>query len=57
MLFFEDFHSKEVFRRSFNATFLALIPKKGGVDDIKDFKSISLVGISISLLLRCWKIG
>lgn len=57
MLFFEDFHSKEVFRRSFNAAFLALIPKKGGVDDIKDFKSINLVGISVSLLLRCWKIG
>jgi hypothetical protein len=29
--------------RSFNATFVALIPKKAGAVEIKDFCSISLV--------------
>ena len=30
--------------RSLNSTFLVLIPKKGDVMDIKDFRPISLVG-------------
>ena len=29
--------------KSLNATFLVLFPKKGGVEDLKGFRSISLV--------------
>ena len=44
MNLFRQFHETERFVRSLNATFLVLIPKKGGVEDLKDFKPISLVG-------------
>ena len=40
---FQDFHEHCQFERSLNATFVALIPKKPGADDIKDFRPISLV--------------
>ncbi|RVW37896.1 hypothetical protein CK203_094210 [Vitis vinifera] len=35
-----DFHRSGTFERSLNATFLALVPKKGGVEDIKDCRHI-----------------
>lgn len=35
-----------------NATFLVLIPKKGGASDIQDFKLISLVGSLYKLLAK-----
>ncbi|RVW81929.1 hypothetical protein CK203_033220 [Vitis vinifera] len=38
------FHETGRFVRSLNATFLVMIPKKGGAEDLKDFKPISLVG-------------
>ncbi|RVW14457.1 LINE-1 retrotransposable element ORF2 protein [Vitis vinifera] len=44
MNFFKQFHEIESFVRSLNATFLVLIPKKGGIEDLKDFRPISLVG-------------
>ena len=44
MAFFGDFFHLGTFQRSLNSTFLVLIPKKGGVEDLKDFKQISLVG-------------
>jgi hypothetical protein len=40
---FQDFHTHSKFVRSLNATFIALIPKKPGAVDIKDFRPISLV--------------
>ena len=42
--FFRDFHEEGRFVKSLNASYLALVPKKGGVEDLKDFKPISLVG-------------
>ena len=42
--FFRDFHEEGRFVKSLNATYLALVPKKGGVEDLKDFRPISLVG-------------
>ena len=44
MNFLRQFHETGSFVRSLNATFLVLIPKKGGVEDLKDFRPISLVG-------------
>ena len=32
------------FVRSLNTMFLVLIPKKGGAEDLKDFRPVSLVG-------------
>jgi exonuclease III len=40
---FQDFHTHSKFVKSINATFLALIPKKAGTTDLKDFWPISLV--------------
>ncbi|RVW40788.1 Transposon TX1 uncharacterized 149 kDa protein [Vitis vinifera] len=39
-----QFHETGSFVRSLKATFLVLIPKKGGAEDLKDFRPISLVG-------------
>ncbi|WMV54824.1 hypothetical protein MTR67_048209 [Solanum verrucosum] len=39
-----NFHQNEVFERSLNATFVALIPKKYGAEELKDFRPISLIG-------------
>ncbi|RVW33931.1 Transposon TX1 uncharacterized 149 kDa protein [Vitis vinifera] len=39
-----QFHENGSFVRRLNATFLMLIPKKGGAEDLKDFRPISLVG-------------
>ena len=44
MNFFRQFHESWSFVRSLNATFLVLIPKKRGVEDLKEFRPISLVG-------------
>ena len=44
MNLFRQFHETGRFVRSLNATFLVLIPKKGGAEDLKDFRPISLVG-------------
>ena len=41
---FHIFHAHVVFEKSLNATFLALIPKKIDIVDVKDFQPISLVG-------------
>ena len=43
MGFFKEFRDHNCFVRSLNATFLVLIPKKGGADDLRDFEPISLV--------------
>ena len=35
--FFKEFFEKGTFVKSLNSTFLVLIPKKGGAEDLKDF--------------------
>lgn len=40
--FFEKFHMQESFEHNLNVTFLVFIPKKGDVDEIKDFRLINL---------------
>jgi hypothetical protein len=41
---FSDFHAREVFEKSLNVSFIALIPKIPGALSLKDFRPISLVG-------------
>ena len=53
MAVFHNFHTQAVFKKSLNASFLALIPKKVDAVEVKDFRSISLVGGFIRLFLRC----
>ena len=41
---FMDFHQHGKFVKRLNASLLVLIPKKGGAEELKDFRPISLVG-------------
>jgi len=40
---FHEFHASSKFEKSFNVTFIALIPKKPRAVDVKYFRPISLV--------------
>ena len=52
MGFFGDFFESECFKRSLNAISVVLVPKKGGVEELKDFRPISLVGGLYKLLAK-----
>ena len=52
MDFFKEFFEKKKFVRSLNATFLVMIPKKGNVEDIKDYRPISLLGGLYKILAK-----
>lgn len=41
---FRDSYERGRFVKSLNATFLVLFPMKGGAEDLKGFRPISLVG-------------
>ena len=49
---FRDFHDHGRFVRSLNSTFMVLIPKRGGVEDLKDFSPISLTGSIYKLIAK-----
>ena len=49
---FTDFHETRKFVRSLNTTFIVMIPKKGGAEDFKDCKLISLVRSLYKLLAK-----
>ena len=49
---FRDFFATGKFVRSINSTFLVLIPKKRGAEDLMDFRPISLVGSLCKLLSK-----
>ena len=40
---FKEFFEHGSFAKSLNTTFLVLIPKKGGAEDLRDFRPISLL--------------
>ena len=42
MAVFHNFHTQAMFEKSLNASFLALIPKKVDIVEVKDFRTISL---------------
>ena len=50
MRFFKDFFEMGKSVKSLNTTFLVLVPKKGGIDDLYDFRPINLVGGLYKLL-------
>ena len=52
MGFFAEFQNSSHFERSLNSTFIVLIPKKGGTDNLKDFRPISLVGSLYKILAK-----
>ncbi|RVW36854.1 LINE-1 reverse transcriptase-like [Vitis vinifera] len=49
---FKEFYDQSFFAKSLNTTFLVLIPKKGGVEDLRDFRPISLLGGLYKLLAK-----
>ncbi|KAJ9685070.1 hypothetical protein PVL29_017197 [Vitis rotundifolia] len=49
---FKEFYDQNSFARSLNTTFLVLIPKKGGAEDLGDFRPISLLGGLYKLLVK-----
>lgn len=52
MAVFRDFHRLRSFAQSINSTFLVIIPKIIGANNVKDFRPISLVGSLYKLLAR-----
>ena len=52
MALFEDFFCLGTFQMSLNSTFLVLIPKKQGTEELKYFRPISLVGGLYKLLTK-----
>ena len=49
---FKEFYDQRSFAKSLNTTFLVLIPKKGGAEDLGDFRPISLLGGLYKLLAK-----
>jgi hypothetical protein len=52
MNFFHNFHEHERFVKSLNATFIALISKKLGQLELRDFRPINLVGTVYNILAK-----
>lgn len=49
---FHFFHAHMRFEKSFNASFITLIPKKMGASDLKDFRPISLIGSVYKIIAK-----
>jgi hypothetical protein len=49
---FHDFHASGKFERSLNATFIALIPKKFGSIDLKNFRPVNLVSEVYKIIVK-----
>ena len=49
---FKEFYDYNIFLKSLNNTFLVLLPKKGGAEDLGDFRPISLLGGLYKLLAK-----
>ena len=49
---FKEFYDQRSFAKSLNTTLLVLIPKKGGVEDLGDFRPISFLGGLYKLLAK-----
>ncbi|RVW66266.1 LINE-1 retrotransposable element ORF2 protein [Vitis vinifera] len=49
---FKEFYGQKSFAKSLNATFLVIIPKKGGAEDLREFRPISLLGGLYKLMAK-----
>ncbi|RVW50774.1 LINE-1 reverse transcriptase-like [Vitis vinifera] len=49
---FKEFYDQKSFAKSLNATFLVIIPKKGGAEDLGEFRPISLLGGLYKLMAK-----
>ena len=49
---FKEFYEQSAFIKSINNTFLVLLPKEGGAEDLGDFRPISLLGGLYKLLAK-----
>jgi hypothetical protein len=52
MRVFHSFHEHEMFKKSFNATFIAIILKKIEQSKVKDFRPTNLVGNVYKILAK-----
>ena len=52
MRMFKEFLEIGEFVKNLNTTFMVLVPKKGGVEELKDFRPISLVGSLYKLIAK-----
>ena len=52
LVLFREVYLHGTFQRSLNSTFLLLIPKKEGAEDLRDFRPISLVESVYKLLAK-----
>ncbi|KAL4190680.1 hypothetical protein AMTRI_Chr07g25950 [Amborella trichopoda] len=49
---FEEFYHRGILNKAINATFIALVPKKEGAKELKDFRPISLLNSSYKILAK-----
>ncbi|RVX07712.1 LINE-1 reverse transcriptase-like [Vitis vinifera] len=49
---FKEFYDQKSFAKSLNSTFLVIIPKKGGAEDLGEFRPISLLGGLYKLMAK-----
>lgn len=49
---YKNFHAHGIFERSFNGTYIALISKKTGAKELRDFRPVSLIGSVCKLLSK-----
>ncbi|XP_047268842.1 uncharacterized protein LOC124898822 [Capsicum annuum] len=52
MVIMQYFHDHQVFEKSLNATYVALIPKKAGETELRDFRLISLISGVYKILAK-----
>lgn len=50
---FEHFFYKEFLDKGSTATYISIIPKKEGAEDIGDFQPISLLGSTYKIISKC----
>ena len=51
LCFFKEIFERETLTKSLNSTFMVLIPKKIGANDLKNFRPISLMGSLYKILI------